>query len=176
MSDFLTQLKAILGSTPLRWNILVQTVPLDLLMLKPLPGEWSALECLQHLTDLERSVFPARAKAILAGQNFPAFDPDRQGSVGSRVESAAALAAEFESLRAESLGLIEEITEADFGKQAVHAELGPVTLGNLLHEWGAHDLMHLVQAEQALMQPFIQGTGPWQIYFTGHIAGSADQA
>jgi hypothetical protein len=31
-------------------------------------------------------------------------------------------------------------------------------------------LMHLVQAEQALMQPFINGCGAWQVYFTRHRA------
>ena len=41
--------------------------------------------------------------------------------------------------------------------QARHQELGPVTLEQLLHEWAAHDLMHTVQAERALMQPFIEG-------------------
>jgi hypothetical protein len=29
--------------------------------------------------------------------------------------------------------------------------------------------MHTVQAERALMQPFIQGCGPWQVYFTDHL-------
>jgi len=29
----------------------------------------------------------------------------------------------------------------------------------------AHDLMHTVQAERAMMQPFIAGSGPWRPYF-----------
>jgi hypothetical protein len=28
--------------------------------------------------------------------------------------------------------------------------------------------MHTVQAERALMQPFIQACGPWQSYFIDH--------
>ena len=43
-----------------------------------------------------------------------------------------------------------------------------MTLGELLHEWAAHDLNHTVQAERALMQPLIQGSGPWQLYFADH--------
>jgi hypothetical protein len=31
-----------------------------------------------------------------------------------------------------------------------------------------HDLMHTVQAERALMQPFIAGCGPWQPYCADH--------
>jgi hypothetical protein len=28
--------------------------------------------------------------------------------------------------------------------------------------------MHTVQAERALMQPFVHGTGPWRPYFHDH--------
>ncbi len=44
-----------------------------------------------------------------------------------------------------------------------------VTLGEMAHEWAAHDLNHTVQAERALMQPFIQACGPWQRFFTDHV-------
>jgi hypothetical protein len=56
--------------------------------------------------------------------------------------------------------------------QARHQELGIVCLNELLHEWAAHDLMQTVQAERALLQPFIQGCGPWQSYFEDHVARS----
>jgi hypothetical protein len=32
------------------------------------------------------------------------------------------------------------------------------------------ELAETVPAEQALMQPFIQGCGPWQPYFAAHTA------
>jgi hypothetical protein len=40
----------------------------------------------------------------------------------------------------------------------------------MLNEWAAHDLMHTVQAERAIMQPFIAGSGAWKVYFSDHIA------
>jgi hypothetical protein len=43
-----------------------------------------------------------------------------------------------------------------------------VTVGELLHEWAAHDFDHTIQAERALMQPFLRGSGPWQIYFAAN--------
>ena len=58
---------------------------------------------------------------------------------------------------------------ADLDRKAVHGELGPVTLDEMLHEWAGHDLMHTVQAERALMQPFIENCGPWKPYFAAHI-------
>jgi hypothetical protein len=78
------------------------------------------------------------------------------------------LAEEFARLRRESLLILEKLTPSDLERKARHAELGMVKLTEMVHEWAAHDLNHTVQAERALMQPFIQGSGPWQVYFTDH--------
>ena len=48
----------------------------------------------------------------------------------------------------------------------MHSELGPVTLGQAMDTWAAHDLNHTMQAERALMQPFISGSGAWRVRFT----------
>ena len=65
--------------------------------------------------------------------------------------------------------MLSQVSEAHLSRRALHAELGLVTLGELLHEWAAHDLNHTVQAERALMQPLILGSGPWQPYFADHL-------
>jgi hypothetical protein len=170
METIITELKAVLVTTPGRWFALTEHFSERSLRRRPAPGEWSALECLLHLIDLDRGVFPQRVRALLAGEDFPAFFPDEDGSALRDDVAAGALAAEFDALRRENLALLDQITPAVLSKTATHAELGPVTLANLLHEWGGHDLMHLVQAEQALMQPFIDGCGPWEIYFRQHKA------
>lgn len=170
MDNIINELKAVLSTTPGRWFALTEHFSESSLRRRPAPGEWSALECLLHLIDLDRGVFPQRVRALLAREDFPAFFPDEDGASLREDVSARALAAEFDALRRENLKLLDEITPSDLSKTATHAELGPVTLGNLLHEWGGHDLMHLVQAEQALMQPFIDGCGPWEVYFTQHKA------
>ena len=56
----------------------------------------------------------------------------------------------------------------DLSCTARHSDLGIVTLEELLHEWAAHDLMHTVQAERAILQPLILGSGPWRSYFKDH--------
>jgi hypothetical protein len=48
--------------------------------------------------------------------------------------------------------------------------LGVVTMREMLNEWAAHDLMHTIQAERALMQPFVAGSGKWRHYFGDHDA------
>ena len=168
--DLLKDVRTVLLTTPLRWTSLTQTLTGELLNRQPAEGEWSALDCLQHIVDTERWVFPVRVKAFLAGEDFPAFDPDSQGEISSRQLSAADLAAEFAALRKESLALLETLTPAELPRTALHAELGKVTLEELLNEWAGHDLMHTVQAERALMQPFIANVGPWESYFTDHLA------
>ncbi len=169
MTDILTRARAVLMTTPARWLNLAASIPGDLLAEKPAPGEWSALECLQHLVDTERWVFPARVGYLLAGKDFPAFDPDSQGSKSDDTQQPADLAAEFSRLRNQSLLELDRVTLADLTQTARHSELGIVTLSELLHEWAGHDLMHTVQAERALMQPFIRGCGPWQPYFADHV-------
>jgi hypothetical protein len=156
----------VLSTTATRWLTLTETIPNELLARPPLPGEWSALECLQHILDTERGVFPVRIRAILAGRDFVGFNPDKEGTPAG--QDAARLAAEFARLRAENLRLLEQVTEDDLTRTAHHSELGLVTMGELVNEWAGHDLMHTVQAERSLMQPFIGGSGPWRSYFRDH--------
>ncbi|MGB7873577.1 MAG: DinB family protein [Anaerolineales bacterium] len=169
MNDILEVARTILQTTPHRWENLTQSTPATLMNLPPAPDEWSAVDCLQHLVDTDRSVFPVRIQALLAGQDFPAFDPDSQGSISHAQRSQQELVEEFTSLRAANLELFDRLRQSDLTRQARHAELGLVTMSELLHEWAAHDLMHTVQAERALMQPFIQGCQPWRSYFVDHI-------
>jgi hypothetical protein len=168
MSNPIETILPVLAATPARWNMLCEALAPELLRRAPTAGEWSALECLLHILDTEK-VFTERVEAFLAGVNFPAFNPDEEGKHDTG-QPPAALAAEFAALRAESLELLRGLTAADLPRGAVHAELGPVVLDQMLHEWAAHDLMHTVQAERALMQPFIAQCGPWRKYFADHDA------
>ena len=172
MDDLVEHVLAILSTTPERWRALAGTVQGDLLARAPAPGEWSAVDCLRHLVATEREVFPFRVRAFLDGQDFAPYDPDAAGATSGPADPGE-LVAEFEELRAQSLQLLTRLETADLRRTARHAELGPVTLEQLLNEWAGHDLMHTVQAERALMQPFIAGSGPWRGYFADHEAKGA---
>jgi len=169
MDEIILLATQVLQTTPVRWLALSQTVDGSLMRRQPAPGEWSALECLLHLVEAEREVFPVRLQRFLHGRDFEAFNPD----AGTRSALAAleplALSAEFAQLRAGSLRLLAGVGAADLERTALHPELGRVTLDQMIHEWAAHDLMHTVQAERALMQPFIDGCGPWREYFLDHV-------
>jgi hypothetical protein len=168
MENLLERARTILVTTGPRWRTLAVSVDAALLSRAPAPGEWSATDCLRHLVETERNVFPVRVRCFLEGRDFTAFDPDAAARADERTPHE--LVDEFMALRAASVDLLATLTEADLDRTAKHAALGQVTLGEMLHEWAAHDLMHTVQGERALMQPFIAGVGPWRSYFTDHLA------
>ncbi len=170
MNTWLEHVQAVLSTTPERWQRLVSTLPIDLLTRPPAAGEWSALHCLQHLLDAERLNFPVRFHAFLAGQDFVAFDPNQQHS-GPDSQTPEQLAAAFARTRQESLVLLKHVGDEDLRRTVRHPQLGTVTLAEMLHTWAAHDLNHTVQAERALMQPFMLGCGPWRSFFRDHEVG-----
>lgn len=164
--------RAVLATTSVRWLRLTQTMPEDLLTRIPVPGEWSAVDCLRHLLDTERSVFPVRVRAILAGQDFPAFDPAKREALAPDL-TAQQLAEAFAEARAAGLAVLAEVREEDLPRTARHSSLGIMTLSETLHAWAAHDLNHTVQAERAMMQPFIGGSGALAFRFADHLAKRA---
>ena len=87
MDNILSWVKAVLAVTPETWRRLTRKLPPELLTAAPAPGQWSALECLQHLIDTER-VFHFRLGCVLEGKDFPAFNPDTQGKTPDRSRQA----------------------------------------------------------------------------------------
>jgi hypothetical protein len=168
MPEILSQARTLLATTPARWRALAEAADPALFSRAPAPGEWSARECLQHLLDTEDHVFPVRVRAFLAGEDFPGFDPDADGTLVGELVDAAEMVDRFVRARSVSEKLLAGLTEADLDRTARHAELGLVTLEELLNGWVSHDLGHTVQAERALMQPFIAASGPWRFYYADH--------
>jgi hypothetical protein len=175
--DSILGIRAILATTPARWLDLAGTLAeSELTARPPQPGSWSAIECLQHLIEAERLVFPVRLQAILEGRDFEAYDPDAAGAMADVPGTLPELATVFAELRAESTGAVSGLLPEHLELTARHAELGIVSMRQLLNQWAGHDLMHTVQGERALMQPFIAGSGPWRPYFADHDAGLREAA
>jgi hypothetical protein len=171
MTTILPWAISILATTPDRWLRLAHGLPEDLLKRPPAAGEWTAVDCLHHLNATE-NVFAARLQAFLSGrESFPAYHPDAPHNRPDPSVSALELAEEFARRRSASLESLRGLAESELGRTARHAELGPVSLDQMVNEWAAHDLNHTVQAERALMQPFLAGCGPWIVYFEDHVMG-----
>jgi hypothetical protein len=169
MADLVGDLIDILRINGERWRVLAGGLDRELLDRAPAPGEWSALQCLGHAADTEATVFAARVRAFRDGRaDLPAYDPAVQGTPISPETDPVAVADRLISLRRDNLALLATITEEDLARTARHLELGPVTLRELVNQWAAHDMMHVVQAERAVMQAFIPSSGPWRFYFADH--------
>jgi hypothetical protein len=171
VTDVLDAARRVLSTTADRWRSLAEAAPDELLRRPPAPGEWSAADCLDHLLLTERAVFGARLRAILEGRDLVAFDPDAPRDPGPERTpgaAAAALAAE----RERNLAVLRGLSAADLDRAARHPEYGPLPLRVVLSMWAAHDLQHTVQAEEALMQAFIPGTGPFRFRFADHDVGA----
>jgi hypothetical protein len=167
MEDLLPRVRVVLATTPGRWSALTAQIPDDQLRREAAPGEWSAVDFLRHLRDGERDVFQVRLRAFQAGQDLVPYDPERDGGPAGG-ETAAELAADFARLRAESLWLLEDMSPADLKISVTHGEYGPVRLSEMVAYWAAHDLMHTIQAERALIQPFAASSGPWRVMLADH--------
>ena len=76
MDNLIDIARAALSATPTRWTDLARHLPQELLRRAPLPGEWAAVQCPQHLIDGEHFVFPVRLQAFLAGKDIADFDPE----------------------------------------------------------------------------------------------------
>jgi len=72
----------------------------------------------------------------------------------------------FEALRRRNLGELESLRldPADLDRKGRHPELGPVTLGQLLATWVAHDLDHVSQVARVLARRCQDDVGPWRAF------------
>jgi hypothetical protein len=164
MENILEHARAVLSTTPARWQSLAQSWPAFLLTRRPAADDWSAVECLLHLIDAD-PVYRARVGHFLAGKDFVDHSPAHISHPPDEPFAAQDLAAIYAQQRAESLIALEMINPVDLTRQVRHSALGLVTLEEMVHQWAAHDLQHTQQAERAVMQPFIHGSGPWRVYY-----------
>jgi hypothetical protein len=119
---------------------------------RPAAGEWSANECVGHLLEAERRGFAGRIRQILAGgpSGGPAalqtWDPPAVAEARRyHLRSGADLAAEFATLRAESVALVLGLRPEDLDRVGIHPDVGQLRVAELLGEWVHHDRNHIRQ-------------------------------
>lgn len=115
---------------------------------KPSPGEWSLLEVACHLADEERDDFRRRLDLTLhhPGHPWPPIDPERwarERRYNDRDPGEAL--ADFLSERERSVSWLEGLESPDWSLTYSHPTAGPISAGDLLTSWVAHDLIHIRQ-------------------------------
>jgi hypothetical protein len=130
------------------------------------PGTFSPRDVLGHLIFGEETDWIPRARLILEHGESRPFEPfDRFGFKGRLAQlTVADLLDRFEALRRANLTELESLRldPADLDRKGVHPELGPVTLGQLLATWVAHDLDHVSQVARVLARRCRDDVGPWR--------------
>lgn len=159
MSQSLERCTSVLAATARRWLDLAATVPVELLERPAAAGEWSAVDCLRHLLQADRHVFPSRVGQFLAGdEELSVVDPATFPPTPER--TAREMAESFARVREENLGVLASLRPEDLERTSRSRRFGPLTLGVVLQQWALHDLEHVIQAERALLQGLLVDSGP----------------
>ncbi len=126
----------------------LRALPPALCRWQPGEDEWSVNETLGHMIEAERRGFNGRIRRILTEERpqLPGWNQvDVAAARRDAEQDPAALLAEFEALRADSLALVRGLSPAQLDRGGEHAQVGWVTVRDLLHEWQHHDRNHVKQ-------------------------------
>lgn len=155
---------------PLMLKSLVHGLSEENLLFRPEDGSWSILEILGHLVDEEKLDFPRRMKLILEGQDWPSIDPVGWAQKHAYQDQRAdRQMTEFVKLRSHSIEWLEslEINEALLVTDYDNPNLGPLSFGDLLFAWSAHDLLHVRQISRRLFEWNEKQAGEFQVAYAG---------
>jgi hypothetical protein len=147
------QLIKSLASTADELERLLRDLPNDALRRPPSSDEFSALENVCHLRDIEIDGYTTRIDRIL-NEECPAL-PDIDGArlacerEYNNQDLAEALDA-FAQARKRNVAVLSEISEAQLARSGFLAGVGEVTLGKLLSMMHEHDEGHLADLKRIL--------------------------
>jgi hypothetical protein len=155
---------SMLEKTPGLLELLLRDIPEEMLSWKPAPDRWSIVEVLGHLVIIER-LYEQRARKIVLEDSpvlskyvAPAQGETQKKTVRQHME-------EFVPLRRAFVFYLHSVPSSSAGRTGYHAELGTITLSQMLHELANHDLGHFRQiAELYRAHSFYPYAGPFQRY------------
>jgi uncharacterized damage-inducible protein DinB len=158
----------VLRATPQVLRAWLEHLPDSWLRSNEGPDTWSPYDIVGHLIHGERTDWIPRLELLLAHGDSRPFTPfDRFAQFReSRGKSLSELLDTFAELRLTNVGRLEShrLEASDLARRGLHPELGPVTLGQLLATWVAHDLNHLAQIARVMARQYTDAVGPWMEY------------
>jgi len=159
---------AILTRTPASLDALLRGLPDGFIAAHEGGETWSPFDVVGHLIHGERTDWMPRLRRILESGDAVAFDRFNRVAQfeDSKGRALGSLLDEFAELRRHNLDELKglRLTSADLERRGLHPELGPVTLGQLLATWVAHDLDHVTQIARVLARQYADAVGPWRDY------------
>ena len=136
---------------------------------RPSPEAWSILEVVAHLLDEEREDFRPRLDLVLhrPAEAWARIDP--AAWVTEREYNARDLARMLQAFLAErerSLAWLGSLSAPDWSRE-YRAPFGPITAGDLLASWAAHDLLHTRQLLELRRARLLAHTAPFRTQYAG---------
>ena len=143
-----------LNDTPYKLAHLTDGLSDAEIRLKSSPDEFSALENICHLRDLELQGYTERIRRILAEAAPPLADFD-----GARVAAESSYNSEqpgvalqaFQTARSENIKLLRALTEVELEREGMLAGVGKITLKRLAELMREHDEGHLEEVRILLL-------------------------
>jgi FMN phosphatase YigB (HAD superfamily) len=144
---------AVLNSTPAALEALTNTCSKEDWRLRPIHGEWSLLEIICHLRDVEREVNLSRFQMLTNTLNpfIPGVDSDRWAIERKYNEQDdSAVYTDFCTNRAKVLEIVRRYSAEDWKQSVRHSIFGPTTRLELVKFIATHDKTHLLQIAQTI--------------------------
>ncbi len=128
---------------------------------KPAADRFSVAEVLAHLSHAEGHCYRLRLDRFLSEELPGLEDVDAQMHLHLYRDADPEDAFDhFEEQRESNIEFLRGLPAAAAGRRAFHPVAGPITLGQMLHEWALHDLGHIRQvAELVRARKYLAGAG-----------------
>jgi len=142
---------AVLRGTAAVMDTLSRQLPARAWIKKPRPDEWSLVEVICHMRDVDLEVNLPRIRKVTQETNpfIPGKDTDPWAAERQYIlQDCLAALDSFILARIELLSLLESLAPEDWQRLARHAILGPTTIQELAGIIASHDRLHLQQAHQ----------------------------
>jgi len=150
----------LLEATPQVLRLLMAGLSEDDALWKPAADRFSVAEVLAHLSHVEGHCYRVRLDRFLEEESpaFEAFDAadHRDRYRGGDPEEDFA---HFEEQRETNLEFLRSLPASAGVRAAIHAQAGPITLAQMLHEWAMHDLGHIRQIAELIRARLQGGAG-----------------
>lgn len=136
---------------------------------KPDPEYWSILEVLNHLVDEEVLDFRRHLEHILFTPDKPWPKIDPQGWVTEKRYNDRQLGETLQNFKAEREKSIAWLATLGHPKwdAAVEMPWGPLTAGDMLASWLAHDLLHMRQLVELRYSITAAASSPFSLEYAG---------
>jgi hypothetical protein len=144
----LSDVVAILASTPEKLKREIASMSLREMKTRPAANKWSVQEVLAHMDDIEEIGMRARVAAMIETDNpiLPSIDQEKRAEVMkyNRTNPLKSLSS-FARQRQANVKWLKKLRAAQLRRRGAHRTVGVISVEELATEWAFHDLGHVKQ-------------------------------